>query len=99
MPTPARLTLRVVPRARRPGLAGRYAAGWKLRVAAPPEDGRANRAVRATLAGLLGVTPGAVRIVRGHGGRDKLIEIVGVGQERAEAVLDGAAEEEGPRGG
>ena len=50
MDTSTRLELRVVPGAARPGVSGRYGAGWKIRVAAPPERGRANEAVVALLA-------------------------------------------------
>ena len=36
-------------------MAGRHGDGWRLRVAAPPEDGRANQAVERLMARALGV--------------------------------------------
>src|SRR5947207_1927457 len=50
-----RLRLRVSPGARRTELAGRYADGWKVRVTAAPERGRANEAVISLLARRLGL--------------------------------------------
>ncbi|MBX6746110.1 MAG: DUF167 domain-containing protein, partial [Acetobacteraceae bacterium] len=59
--------VKVQPRARRPGLQGVVpsADGPRLKVAVTeaPEDGRANRAVCATLAKALGIAPSAVQVV------------------------------------
>jgi hypothetical protein len=73
-----RIRVRVSPGARRTAVAGRYGDGWKVRVAAPPEDGRANAELERHLADILGVDRRAVRIVAGARGRDKLIEIDGL---------------------
>ena len=72
-------------------MAGRHGDGWRLRVAAPPEDGRANEAVERLLARTLGVHARDVRIVRGFGARDKLIEIDGLDVATVERALDAAA--------
>jgi uncharacterized protein (TIGR00251 family) len=76
-----------VPGARRPGIAGRHGAAWKVRVAAPPEDGRANAAVCALLAELLELPRSAVTIVSGHGSREKLVDVAGIGREETERRL------------
>src|SRR5437588_648921 len=56
MAAPAtRLRVRVSPGARRAQVAGRLSGAWKLRVAAPAEDGRANEAVCRLLAETLSV--------------------------------------------
>ncbi|MDX6580113.1 MAG: uncharacterized protein QOJ47_1662 [Gaiellales bacterium] len=73
-------------------MAGRHGDGWRLRVAAPPEDGRANQAVERLLARTLGVHTRDVRIVRGHGARDKVIEIDGLDAPQVERALEAAAE-------
>jgi hypothetical protein len=83
----SRLRLRVVPGARRPGLAGRYGDGWKVRVAAPPERGAANEAVLELLAGLLGVDVRALRLVSGRASRDKIVSVEGLPPEETEARL------------
>ncbi len=74
----ALLNVKVVPGARRSEVAGRYGDGIKVRVAAPPEDGRANRALIDTLAAALDVKAASIRIVRGHGAPQKVVEIDGL---------------------
>jgi uncharacterized protein len=73
-------------------VAGRHGDGWRLRVASPPEDGRANQAVERLVATTLGVHARDVRIVRGFSARDKVIEIDGVDAARVERALEAAAE-------
>ena len=46
-----------------------------IRVAAPPEDGRANAAILALLAKALGRPRSSLTLVRGLSGRDKLVRI------------------------
>ena len=87
MEPPTRLRLRVLPGARRSEIAGRHGDGWKVRVAAPPENGRANDAVRRLLAERLDLPRSAVTIVSGHTAREKVVELDGISQERAEAGL------------
>jgi len=60
-------------------------------VAAPPEDGRANQAVERLMARALGVHARDVRIVRGFGTRDKLIEIDGLEPARVDQALEAAS--------
>jgi hypothetical protein len=86
-----RLELRVVPGARRPGVVGRHGAAWKIRVAAPPEDGRANQAVLGLLAETLRLPRRAVSIVAGSGSRDKIVECEGLSGEEIETRLEAAA--------
>jgi uncharacterized protein (TIGR00251 family) len=77
-----RLRLRVTPGARRSGIVGRYGEAWKVTVAAPPEDGRANAALVALLADTLDVPRGSVTLVSGHGTRDKVVELAGLAPDR-----------------
>jgi uncharacterized protein len=91
-----RLRVRVHPGARRPGLVGRMADGSvKVAVAEVPEGGRANRAVEAVLAAVLGVPRSRVRVVGGAAARLKQVEIDGLDELGAErritAALAGAA--------
>jgi hypothetical protein len=58
-----------------------------VRVAAPPEDGRANAAVCALLAELLELPRSAVTLVSGHGSREKLVDVAGIGREETERRL------------
>ena len=88
----ALLRVRVHPGARRPGVAGRMADGtWKLAVAEPAEAGRANRAVEALIAGVLGVPRAQVAVVSGAAARAKRIEIEGLADEEIERRLAAAS--------
>ncbi len=73
------LRLRVQPRASRDEIVGWQEGALRLRVTAPPVEGEANRAVAALLARVLGVAPSRIRVVRGERGREKLVEIIGLG--------------------
>jgi len=83
----ARLTVKVHPRARRSALAGRIGDAWKLSLAAPPVDGKANDECVRYLAELAGVPRSRVRIVKGLTSRLKVVEIEGVPQEDLERRL------------
>jgi uncharacterized protein (TIGR00251 family) len=87
-----RLKVRVSPGARRPGIAGRHGDAWKVRVAEPPEDGRANEAVLSLLAETLDVPRARVTLVSGHSSRDKIVVLNGVEQKQTERLLDSAGE-------
>lgn len=89
-----RLRLRVSPGAERAGVVGRYGQAWKVRVAAPPEGGRANDAVVRLLAETLSVPRGAVKLVSGRSARDKIVELTGIDGSLAERRLSAAAGEE-----
>jgi uncharacterized protein (TIGR00251 family) len=82
-----RLTLRVAPGAKRSEVVGRHGSAWKVRVAAPPADGRANAAVVALVADALAVPKAAVTLVSGHGSRDKLLDVAGIGPDETERRL------------
>ena len=86
------LRLRVVPGANRPGIVGRHGDAWKVRVAAPPEDGRANDAVLELLARTLDLPRRDVRLATGASSRDKVVVLEGMTDEAAAGVLAAAAE-------
>ena len=71
----ARIKVTVSPGAARTELVGRHGDGWKARVAAPPERGRANEALVELLASVLDVPAASVRIVGGRSGRAKVVEV------------------------
>jgi uncharacterized protein (TIGR00251 family) len=82
-----RLRLRVSPGARRSEIVGRHGDGWKVRVAAPPEGGRANEAVLDVLAERLNMSRRALSIVSGHTARDKVVELEGIDRAESERRL------------
>ena len=67
--------VRVQPRASRTEVAGEHAGAVKLRINAPPVDGKANQECIRFLARLLEVPPRAIEIVSGDSSRDKIIRV------------------------
>jgi len=79
--------VKVQPRAKQTALAEKLGDAYKLRLAAPPVDGKANEACIRFFAERLGVAPSAVRIVQGLTSRRKIIEVEGVDAAQVERVL------------
>lgn len=78
-----RLAVRVTPRARRDSFGGivedvEGRPALAVRLAAPPVDGAANKALVAFIARTLGVGRSAVRIAAGETARLKIVEVTGV---------------------
>ena len=97
----ARLSVRVQPRARASALGGWMADGTlKLKVSAPPEDGRANQAVAELMAAAAGVRQAAVTVVRGAASRVKVVEVDGLDERELRSRITAAlAAAEGDDGG
>ena len=76
----ALIHVKVVPGSSRDRVAGRYGDGVKVQVSAPPEGGRANRAVEGVIAAALGLKAQQVRVVKGHAAPRKVVEVEGVDQ-------------------
>ena len=89
-----KLRVRVVPGSANAGIVGRHGDAWKIRVRAAPERGRANDAVVELLAGTLELPRRDVRLVGGHGTRDKLVELSGLSADETDRRL-AAAEQKG----
>ncbi len=83
------LRVRVQPRASRDGVAGEHNGALKLRISAPPVNGKANEACRRLIATLVGVSPSSVEIIAGESSKDKLIRVHNVSAERVRARLLG----------
>lgn len=83
------LTLHVQPGARTTAVAGCHGDAIKVRLAAPPIDGRANEALLAFVAALVGVPSRDVTLVRGVTSRRKVLEIRGLAVERAAELFPG----------
>lgn len=75
------------PRASREGIDGWQSGVLRLRISAAPVEGDANRAVIALLARALDVRPGALSIVQGVRGRDKLVRVEGLSHAAVAARL------------
>ncbi len=69
------------PNAARNELAGFSEGVLRVKVAAPPVKGKANKELIAFLAQKLGLSKGDLTILKGHTSRNKLISIVGLTRE------------------
>jgi len=75
---PATLRIHLTPRSARDEVLGLEGDVLRVRVTAPPAEGRANEAILRLLARTLGVPKGSLRIVRGQRSRDKLVAVEGL---------------------
>lgn len=73
-----RIDVRLTPRASRTEIRGFERDVLRVRVTAPPVDGRANAALLEVLARALGVPKRDVRIVAGETARQKVVAIDGL---------------------
>lgn len=72
------LDLHIQPGARKTEVAGPHGDALKVRLAAPPVDGKANAALLAFIAEKIGVGRTAVKLVSGQASRVKRVRIAGV---------------------
>lgn len=80
------LTLHIQPGAKKTEIVGLHGAALKIRLAAPPVDGKANACLLAFLAERLGVTKSQVELVSGESSRTKRVK-VGAGDTASVATI------------
>lgn len=81
------LAIRVVPRAGREGVAGYDGEVLRIRLNAPPVEGKANEALARFLARELGVPRARVALVSGGRNRNKVVRIEGMTLQAALSAL------------
>lgn len=79
------LTLHIQPGAKKTEFAGRHGDALKIRLAAPPVDGKANEALIKFVAETLKLPKSAVNLKSGQTSRRKVLEVCGT---TAQAVTD-----------
>jgi uncharacterized protein (TIGR00251 family) len=82
------LRVHVSPGAGRSAVTGRHGDAVKVRVAAPPVDGRANAALVEFLAGEFGLKAADVTLVSGATARAKRFRLGGLDPDAAEAAVE-----------
>lgn len=75
------IRVKVVPGASRSEIAGALGDRLKVRIAAPPEGGKANKAVCALLAQRLDLPVKALEVTAGHGRPGKTVLVKGIQPE------------------
>jgi uncharacterized protein (TIGR00251 family) len=71
------IAVRVHPQAKRSNVTGMLGSAYKLDVAAPANDGRANEACIELLAEITGITRKNIRLLKGQTSRSKIFEFEG----------------------
>lgn len=72
------LRIKAVPGAKRDEIVGTHGDRLKVRVSQPPEGGKANAAICALIAGVLGVGVRDVEVTAGHTSPMKTVRVLGV---------------------
>ncbi len=81
------LRVKAVTGARRDEIVGMLGDRLKVRVAAPPEGGKANAAICSLIADALGVKARQIEILSGHASAEKVVRVVGADREKVERLL------------
>lgn len=80
------LTLHIQPGAKKTEFAGLHGDALKIRLAAPPVDGKANEALVRFLADVLDLPKSAVMLKSGQTSRRKVLEVTGSDPGRISAL-------------
>jgi uncharacterized protein (TIGR00251 family) len=81
------IAVRVTPRASRDKVTGWQNGALRVRLRAPPVEGKANEALRRLLADRLGVALSAVSIVSGETARLKRVRVEGLDEASVREML------------
>jgi len=81
------LQVHVVPRSAKSEVAGVHGDALKLRIAAPPVEGQANKECIRFLSDILGIRKKQVVIVGGSKSKNKTIAIEGIRKKDIEALI------------
>jgi uncharacterized protein (TIGR00251 family) len=83
----ATVSVRVVPRSSKEGVAGLEGGVVRIRLNAPPVEGKANDALLRFIAKAVGVPRSRITLVTGERGRSKIVRVAGVTREALMAAL------------
>lgn len=81
------LTLHIQPGAKKTEFAGLHGDALKIRLAAPPVDGKANEALVKFVAETLGLAKAAVSLKSGQTSRRKVLEVIGTSPAAIAALV------------
>jgi uncharacterized protein (TIGR00251 family) len=80
-PEDVKINLSVQPGAPQNEVTGCINGGWRIRIAAPPVAGRANRMLIEYLSVILDIPKTRIIIIRGETGRKKVVALAGLTRE------------------
>ena len=84
---PIEIAIRVLPGASKNEVVGLTDGTWKVRLTAPPIDGRANLALVEFLAERLHVSRSQVVLIKGNTSRNKIVAVYGLSSEEITRTL------------
>ncbi len=76
-----RISIKAQPNAGRNEVAGLANGVWKIKVAAPPDKGKANKELIEFLSDTLGVRKDSITILKGETSHNKIVAIEGLSAE------------------
>jgi uncharacterized protein (TIGR00251 family) len=83
----ATLRFHIVPNAKQNQVAGAHGAAIKIKLRAPPVEGKANAALRSFLAEQLQISERDIVLERGQKSREKLVHIDGLSEKEIQTRL------------
>jgi uncharacterized protein len=86
MPVPnTKISVKITPNSGRNEIAGLSGEVWRIKVAAPPEKGKANKELIEFLSEILGIRKDKITLIRGLTSHNKVIAIDGLSPEAISA--------------
>jgi uncharacterized protein (TIGR00251 family) len=85
--TATRLSIKVLPNAGKNAVVGVTGGVWRIKIAAPPEKGKANKELVEFLSDLLGLRKDSITVIKGQTSHNKVIAIEGMNAEEVEGRL------------
>jgi uncharacterized protein len=82
-----KVPVKVTPNAARNEILGLKNGVWRIKIAAPPDKGKANKELVAYLSELLGLKKDDLAVLRGHASRDKVVSVEGLSQAEIDQRL------------
>lgn len=79
--------IQVLPKSSKSAIAGVHNDALKIKVTAPPAEGRANEVCKGVLAEALGVPTSKITILAGHHSRRKTVAVAGRKKKEIESLL------------
>ena len=90
-PNNIKIAVKVTPNSPRNQVLGLADGVWKIKIAAPPDKGKANQELISFLAGKLGVRRADIELIRGASSRHKVLGVAGIDEQTLAKLLSGAA--------
>jgi uncharacterized protein len=89
MSNQTKIPVKVLPNAARNEIMGKQNGVWRIKIAAPPDKGKANKELISFLSDVLSLKKDVLTLLRGQASRDKVIGVEGLSQEEIDLRFQG----------